>query len=463
MEVLSQAPQPIITCFHSIKDGKAVKEPYQYFTPTSADISGKNLQSYTFERSVENFGSSFSFTVREDVENYNTTFMDQVQPLDVIVISENGSEQKIDFIGVVTTVSIGSIASNLNKIVTVSGKGIEWLFQYYNINADIKGIIFSADAANNTLKTDLAKEDGKAGISIKDIVMASYKLFEGQITGSANKKDSNNITKVTNVLVGDIIKLWYTGDFVSASDAEFAYPISSNLFSNGKINVIDYIKRLLPQPIYEVFGYIEPDGTPKLKVREAPFDNPKSDYSINPTLLTDFTLTKSCEEVYTAFMPYVEGSSQSADFYMNKQAADGLTEKGYNSSLRNESKVAIYGYQLLTCSFVGYNQNPENNKPTMNDEKMKKLGEQLKRWFSDLDEMYSGDFTIVNITKNENAKIGEWISFAKGLFYIINESHSWTYGDNPMINYSVIRGGDYSTGSFKKLEKVSAAYREFEQ
>lgn len=457
MDVLSQAPQPTIVCYHSVKNGKAVKEPYQEFSPSSSYVSGKNLQSYNFEKSIDNFGGSFSFTVREDIEKNYNLFMDSVQPLDIIVISESGTELKTDFIGVVTTISVGSIASNLSKVVTVSGKSIEWLFAYYNINADIKGIIFSSTRANNTLKTDLAKRDGTEGISIKDIVIASYELFQEQVTGEAN-----TVRKVTNFIIGDIIKEWYGDDFVIASNDTFAYPISSNLFSDGKITIIDYIKRLLPPPIYEVFGSIDSTGKPKLNAREVPYNNPKSNYSIKPNLLTDFTLTRTCEEVYTAFMPYIEGSSKSADFYMNKQAADGLTEKGYNSATKDENKVALYGYQLLTCSFVGYNQNPENNEETIDEEKITTIAENLKKWFSNLDEMYSGDFTVVNIPTNDNAGIGDWINFAKGLFYITAEKHSWNYGDNPMINYSVIRGGDYVNGQFKMLEKVSGAYREFE-
>ena len=44
MEVLSQAPQPTIKCYHSIVNGKAACLSYQYFTPNSEYPSGKNLQ-----------------------------------------------------------------------------------------------------------------------------------------------------------------------------------------------------------------------------------------------------------------------------------------------------------------------------------------------------------------------------------------------------------------------------------
>ena len=175
MEVVSQAPQPTIKCYHSIVNGKADNKLYQNFTPTSSDRAGKNLQSYTFEQSIDNFGGSFSFTVKEDIPKNEiySSFMDAVRPLDVIEISENGDGERIDFIGVVTKISVGGISSNITKTVTVSGRSIEWLFSYYNMNTDIKACIFQNDAANNVFKVDLAKNSGTEPVKIKDIVVAS--------------------------------------------------------------------------------------------------------------------------------------------------------------------------------------------------------------------------------------------------------------------------------------------------
>lgn len=456
MDVISQAPQPTIKCYHSIINGQAAKLLYQEFTPTSLDNAGKNLQSYSFENSVENFGGSFSFSIKEDIPKYtyNTTFMDQVKPLDIIVISERGDGQSIDFIGVVTKVSVGGISSNLNKTVTVSGKSIEWLFTYYNINCDIKACIFSNESVNNTLKVDLANNNGKTGMSIKDIVIKCLEVFNQQ---------TNEHKGVSNFIIGDIIKNWYGEDYSSyivASNEVFAYPISSNLFDNGQINIIDYLKKLFPAPLYEIYGYIDNYNKPKLGIRKAPFDNPRSSFILKPVQLTDFTLTRSCEEVYTAFMPYIEGSSMSPDFYMNIAKAEGIKEDGYNYAGSIPEKVKLYGYQLLTCSFVGYNADPDN--PAVDTDKLQKLQADLVNWFGNLDDMYSGDFTVVNLLDRRMAKIGEWLEFTDGLFYVYTASHTWNYGDNPMINYQVGRGGKWINDTFKPLDRLSTVYREFE-
>ena len=39
---------------------------------------------------------------------------------------------------------------NLNKVVTISGKSIEWLFSYFNINCDIQIEIFNNQEADKT-------------------------------------------------------------------------------------------------------------------------------------------------------------------------------------------------------------------------------------------------------------------------------------------------------------------------
>ena len=461
MIVNRQAPQPVINCYHSVVKNSAAKELYQAFTPNSSNISGKNLQSYNFEKSLENFGGSFSFTVVEDIVSGNT-FMDKVQPLDIITISENG-DGKLDFIGVVTTISIGGIASNLTKVVTISGKSIEWLLCYLTIDCDIKCTIFNNASANKEFITDLANNDGEEGISINDIVISSLKTFRYYVSDLKNKALDVGVSLITNFIVGDIIDLWFGKDWktwVKGDSEKFAYPISSNLFESGKINVIDYIKRLLPQPIYELYSYIDDVNMPKLKARVVPYDNPVTSYSILPELITDYTLTRNCEEVYTSFMAYIEGTKQSPDFYMNLTTATGDNLKGYNISQLNKDKAAIYGYQLLTCSFVGYNAGKDSKA---NDQQVKDLNEKLERWFSKLDEMYSGDITFVNLTETKTARIGEWIKFAGALFYVTSERHSWNYGDNPMINYQVTRGGEYNNGYFTPIKSLSAVYKEFEE
>lgn len=475
MNVLVQNPQPIISCYSSIRDGEFNKNLYQIFSPSSNNVSGKNLQSYNFSRDLNDIAGSFSFTVVEDVNviGYENLFMDKVKHLDVITISEQGNK-KIDFIGVVTTISVGGIASNLTKQVTVSGKSIFYLFQYLNIYADLKALAFENTSKNIELVLSLnQKKDNKTvGTSIKFIATTAYNEFIRVLTDSGKN--------VSNVLVLSIIKSWLgeSDSFIVVPNDEdnFTFPITSNMFSSGTINYIDFIRQLLPQPVYEIYGFIDDDNKPKLKIRTVPFSKKPftGEYNrdvvkINPTLITNFTLTKSCEEVYTAFLPYIEGSSMSPEFYMSLIGANNkLTNEQYAQSISNPDKVKKYGFQVLMCNFVGFDPMGK-----LNTEGLQKLTNNLKKWYSDIDEMLNGDLTIVNfIGKSESVNIhwctiGNWLYFSGGSFYIQAENHSWNYGDNPMINYSLIRGGEYikngdSDFNFKPLEKMSAFYKELE-
>jgi hypothetical protein len=406
--------------------------------------------------------------------------MDKVKPLDVITISEGGDD-KLDFIGVVTTISVGAMSTNLKKQVTVSGKSIEFLFQYLNISLDLKASIsFNNAAANTSIKVALSNGNGKTSMSIKDIAIKCYNNF---------KEQTGKYAGVSNTLIMKIIDNWYGSDasnFIDADEDNFLFPISSNMFEGDKVTFIDFLRKLLPQPVYEIFGYIDEFNNPKIRIRKVPFGKEFYPVKINSALITNFTLTKSCEEMYTAFMPYIEGSSMSPDFYMNVKLAQGEV-LGYAKNGVNANKIKVYGFQLLSCSFVGYSNKDEKgiSKKALTD-----LTNEMKDWYTNLDEMLSGDLTVVNYLKNRKrssnlieskkseaetkiteeinfslagANIGNWLSFSGGSFYIQGESHNWSYGDNPTINFTLGRGGDYvNNKTFKPLEKMSAAYKELD-
>lgn len=490
MDVISQAPQPVIWCYQSVRENEFKPLSYQQFSPNSEFTTGKNLQSYNFSKDIENISGSFSFTVVEDIENIasDELFMDKVKPLDVITISEGG-DGIIDFIGVVTTISVGALSSNLTKQVTVSGKSIEYLFQYLNICLDLKAAFaVNNKKANIEIKLDLNNQNGQGAMSFQNIAENSYRLF---------KEQAGKYVGITNTLILEIIEYWYGSSFIEADSGNFLFPITSNMLEGSKVTFIDFLRKLLPTPVYEIFGYIDSNNHPKLRIRKAPFSNKPEAVSINPALITNFTLTRSCEEMYTAFMPYIEGSSQSADFYMNLAIADGESITGYPITALNNEKIKMYGFQLLTVSFVGFT-NGSKAETGFDKGKLEELSAEIKDWYTNLDEMLTGDLTVVNYIKNRrkpdgliesdkkntfkdllkkaagefkngeeeislvNAKVGNWLGFSGGSFYIQAENHSWNYGDNPMLNFTIGRGGDYKSGKFKPLKGMSAAYKELE-
>ena len=125
-------------------------------------------------------------------------------------------------------------------------------------------------------------------------------------------------------------------------------------------------------------------------------------------------------------------------------------------------KIAKYGYKPLTVSFLGYVQNKAVDS---SDDKQifETFNKKLKEWYEHIDELLAGKVKIVNAYEKQDdiPKIGEKLIFMlynnkiqKTEFYIKSETHSWSYGSSPVIEYLVERGAVYSnTGSFQEMSK----------
>lgn len=441
--VIVQSVTPQID-FISYKSGSV----YQEFSASSKYVSGMNLQSYQFQRSIRNTSGSFSITVKEDFNNSlsdsTKPFLDRVHNLDIVKIREN-DEKDVDFVGFVTEISYS--ASEGNKLITISGKSIDSLLEFFTIALDASAMAWTdqyiaVEARNLEYKST---DGGKGAATISDVVKKSFDFFCDVATG---------LDKLSNVKVIELInKYMINGGSLldETSKLSFEYPISSNILQDSTVNWLSYIRNLLPEAVYEFYSVVK-NGVTKLKVRQVPFSASSwiklplvkiEDYS-----LINYSLQKSIEEVYTNFYSYVEGSSLSPDFW-NKLTA---TTEGSTASVTLVDKVKLYGYKPLQCNFIGFNTESEVDIR----EKFARLNKLLAEWYGNLDEVLTGSITIVNIAGNVNAKIGERISFIGGQFYVIGENHSWNYGDSAKITYQLDRGGKYSTsGVFTELTGIS--------
>lgn len=432
---------------------------YHTFSPTSTDVSGQGLQSYNFTRSTEQFSGQFSISIKEDTNNkiLSESFSDKVKALDIIKIYEHNNNIA-DFIGIVTTMTINGNA-NGQKILTISGQSIECLFEFLTLSLDTTALAWT----NKNIQVDYKSMDlklnlngGKDGANHENIIYEIYKNFSSVV---------KDYKELSNILLIDIINQYFGEEFLEKNTfikGKFDYPITSNLYSNSTINIINYIRNLYPENVYELYGILE-NGKSKIRLRENPFPSSKDvntwlslkkteiqDYS-----LINYSLTKSINEVYTAFYSYVEGSVLTPEFYNRLNASD----KGIKSAVTIPEKIKKYGYKPLQCNFIGFNtEQAENDK--LNNElaiKYSELNQKLADWYGYFDEMYDLNITIANILDEENAKIGERIGFIGGEFYVTNESHSWSYGQTPKITYQCERGGKYFNGKFKKLDGISNA------
>lgn len=448
-----------------------------YYTFDVIGNTGRTLLSYNFSKSIESISGSFSFSF-EEVTGSKLSFdsgapaelvMDKIKALDLVSIYEHDS---LVFLGVVTDISFSATSGNVQKRVQVKGKSIEYLFEILQVSLDVTAMSFAnSEALNVDLKDNLCKQqkdsDGtrtETALSIEEGLNTAFDSF---------RKVVETYKEVSSVQILQMIDTVYGSskitDYLDSQDLSFLYPISSNLYSDSTIKFVDFLRHLLPSPVYEIYGYIE-NEKPKLAIREAPFD--KSVWiglkrlTISPDVLTSYSFNKSCAEVYTTFLSYIEGSLIQPDFYKRAYA----TEAGYESQAKLPEKIAKYGYRPMEVTFIGfYTGRDDKETKRLNTEvakKMKSLNERLREWYGNLDEMYSGTITFVNVDyqQSELPGIGGRVAVGKNEFYVKQEQHDWQYNAAPTITYNVDRGGQYmQDGSFVECSAISAFMGEFEK
>lgn len=436
---ITQTSQPKLMLYH-ISNGKC----YQIFSPTSDSGSGRNLLNYSFQRALKTVTGSFSMTVKEDPDDTKENFLNNVETFDIVEIYEDG--ETLDFRGVITSISYSADANSLNRNISIQGKSVIWLLESLNLNTELTAMVVTDKAINQeaediTLKAQL--NNGKSTL-VKDALKIIYKTFCDVI--------KNNTTLSNSGLIAYIEK-WISEDFISIpkyqnQDLKFYLPLVTSFFTRDVVTYLDYIRGFLDSNIYEMYEVIE-EGEVKLRIRDCPFD--KEDWIripsmyISPSSLTNYTITKSIDEVYTSFYAAVEGSSLTPEYFIHAGQTSCVVE--------NKDKKKIYGYKPLRATFTGYTT---SSKTTIDEEKFTQLANRFSKWYDHLDEFYTGTIGIINIHDKKKARIGEKVLFLNGEFYVVGEDHQWAYGSSPKIIYHVERGGKYSSnGDFSELKDIS--------
>ena len=421
---------------------------------TFSDTKDTNLQSYNYQRSVNSIDSSFSITIKAvSVNSLENVFINKLNPLDIVAIYEE-SPLKLDYLGVISDIAFASTSTQGGGIISISGKSIESLFNRFKISNDKTAMAsFNPEASNMETKTEFLKKGNNElkPLTLNDIISMSWEKFN-----TAVKKNQ----KISSFKIGDIIRHFYTDEFWdrNAGNMEFQYPISNHLFKDSESRFIDFLKELLPEKVYECFGTIE-NNKPKLKIRKVPFtakeweslDTPKE---ISTEILTDYYFRRSDNEVYTSFFTYLQGSIESSEYYRALTA----TKEGYTSYRTSDvdaNKASLYGYEPLFLTFTGFPSgfsNEEEKVKTNNTviERFKQLNIEAQEMYSKLDEMYSGNLSIVRCKDYPIPSIGERIKFISMEFYVTEEKHVWQYEHPITISYTISRGGTYNKGKFSK-------------
>ena len=440
-------------------------KPYFTFSPTSDDFSGKNIQSYTFSTSTDDITGSFSITVKEDTKSLKsskTYFLDQVEELDLVTIKEGGT---VEFYGIVRTISFGATAGAFNKAITISGTSAAGLLNMYKISTDLTITNFFNGTSNNiSIADQLARaflKSDTGAVNVEEIFRIIYNDFVE--VGKMNSNiASTKIQRLFRFIFGVSHETEGQGVEFLDCDLKSDMQLVANLYGQSECNVISYFKGLMPENIYEIFyfqqrkdtkykKYNKP-GKPLIKIREMPFSAEDwknlNKIEIRPVRLTDYTLTKTDTNIFTAFYAWAEGSPANAEFYKKI----GAEEKGNKVMNIDDELVQLYGYIPLEVSFIGYKDKTKDKDESI----MKNKSSQIADWYRNLKDMWNGDITLVNLWQSEkNPRIGERIGFCGGEFYVKTCTHTWQYGNGGKINLAIERGGIYKGGKFQAGEKLS--------
>ncbi len=449
MEYKIQSASPVIKLYHFTNNKKDLYHIFSASDKNNLYSSGQNLQNYSFQRSTNTLTGSFSLTVKEDVKvlKEDDYFMNKVSTFDLVEIYEK-NEQKLDFMGIITSVSYNADASSLSKYISIQGKSAIYLLDSLNICMDVTAMAISETGIQSEMEDILLTAQNYTD-SVKTALQEVYNKFIEIVKKKA--------TNVSNSGLVDFISLCFnTNNIVKVvpDNLEFVLPLVSTFFNNSVVTYPQYIQGYFDSNIYELFENIE-NGKQNITLRLKPFDftdwNNLKTKEIKAIELVSYTFSKSIDQVYTTFYSSIEGSEYSAEYYVRANDKNFLEQ--------NNNKLALYGYKPLRATFSGYQ--PNQNKDL--GIKFKELNKKLRNWYENLDEMYSGTITVINLKDEDAITIGNKLSFIGGEFYITGEDHQWNYGSSPRIIYHVERGGEYKNGKFSMLKNITKPLNELEK
>lgn len=465
------------------------ENPNQYF-------SGANIQSYSFTNSIDDINGSFSITVKEDTRPLpkgQQYFMDQVKKLDVVEFIENGS---VEFYGIVRTISIGATAGAMNKVITISGISAAGLLNMFNISTDVASMAFLQNEGANKKITDriskLFQQKSKDGVDVAEVFrivyLAMFYIAEGKTynpkTGKWEETNSkapfasfktqrifrfifgvahDDVKQADGTITYDTVRFSKPVEFLDCNE-KFQFQLTSNLFNQNEVNIVSYFKGFMPPPIYEMFHTFDENNSPKIVLREVPFlptewaNLPIKE--IDPSLITDYTLSNTDTNIFTTFYAYAAGAPGNSDLFKNAGARD----KNGNPIMKVDGDlVDVYGFIPLDVNFIGWK--PRNIKDDSIMTVAGDLSEKVKKYFKNLKDFWNGDVTFVNMLENnekvvtvydekgfankskkkisKNPRIGARAKLCGLEFYITSATHTWRYGEPCKINLHLERGGKY--------------------
>jgi hypothetical protein len=399
----------------------------RWVDPQDYNAKSDALLSYTYTEARQSFDSAFTLSLTAEQDNNRLTWVDKIASLDLVFIKEFG---KVRYCGIVHGVRYSTRMGERGpeRNVMVEGNGFGQLLQLFHLVLDVtifEGV--SADVENLKANSEFIS---KGDTSFEAAIMFYYNNFMNIITKRGKQQS----------IMGLLIEKYMTLEV--DKNCNTLLPICQSMYQLGVNTLYDMIRKIIPEPMYELFGRWDTDkGKYIITARQSPFRpadwKTLQKYRINPVTLKSCDVGYSDSDIFTAYY----GLAPSFGYTKNMALVVDNLQRNHKI---DEERWKKYGYRPLSVelSFLKRDEIQPNNV----ESSLVEIGKLLESWYKDNDRFLSG---VISVISYEDASIkypvvGGRLEILEGEFYIDEVQRKWTYGNSPTSEIKVIRGGAYS-------------------
>jgi hypothetical protein len=416
--------------------------------PADYNAFSDALLSYSYSESRKDVDSPFNLSITPEEDLNGLTWLDKIATFDLVYIEEFG---KVRYCGIIHRLQYSAKMGQdgAARTIMVSGNGFGELLKTFQLVLDNKLFLIEPGSAVSTKAK--AEFVTKTDQSIESALNFYYDNFI-EIISKFDEKQS-----VVKLLIEAKIDRSRLGD-----SGKSILPMVTSMYQTGVNTIWDMWKKVVPDPLYELFGYWDTEEQKYVLIaRQNPFPT-KDDgsawtalksYKINPIILTSYNVEADDTNVSTYFF----ATASSMGITSNRSL---VVDNYKNTHELGKEKWKKYGYRPMNVE-LSFLKRDETDTGAISGS-LNEIAKLLHAWYGRNDEFVSGTISIISYDEKreglEYPVIGCRLEFLGGEFYIDEIQHQWTYGASPVSEIKVSRGYVYNEdgiylGPIKNLGK----------
>jgi hypothetical protein len=394
--------------------------------PQNYDAKSDGLLSYSYSESRQSVDSAFNISVTPEQDKNRLTWVDKIGSLDICYIEEFG---KVRYCGIVHRARYSSRMGpdGPERTIMIEGNGFGQLLQIFHLVLDTKLFIGTNDELEN-LKNN-SEFISKGDTSLESAILFYYNSFMDIITKRGGQQS----------ILGFLIEKYITLEV--DKNCNTLLPICQNMYQMGVNTLWDIVRKIVPEPMYELFGHWDSDkGKYIIIARQSPFrpDDWKKlpKYKMNPIILKDCNVGYDDSDVFTVYYATAPSFGYTNNMVM---VVDNLSK---NLKVDDE-RWKKYGYRPLSVELSFLKR--DEIQPNDVESSLVEIGKLLESWYKNNDRFLSG---VVSVVSHEDSdmkypSVGGRLEVIGGEFYIDEINRKWSFPNSPTSEIKVIRGGYY--------------------